>query len=92
VSGEGYQTEGRRARAGRYGRRTALYTWATILVVLLVLFVILIAQNTRSVRVGWVFGHSHASLVVLILFAAILGWLSGIATSVLFRRRTRRSL
>ena len=90
VAEQTYEPEGRRARAGRYGRRTALYAWATALVVVLVLLVILIAQNTHSVRVGWVFGHSHLSLVVLILFAAILGWLLGIATSVLFQRRTRR--
>ena len=84
------ENEGRRERAGRYGRRTALYLWATILVVLVVLLVILIAQNTRHVRVGWVFGHSTVSLVYLVLFAALLGWLLGIATSVVFRRRTRR--
>jgi uncharacterized integral membrane protein len=60
------------------------------LVLLLVLLVILIAENTRRVKVGWILGYSHVSLVFLILFAAILGWLLGIATSVVFHRRTRR--
>lgn len=60
-----------------------------MLVVVFVLLVILIAENTRSVKVGWIFGYSQVSLVYLVLFAAILGWLLGVATSILFRRRTR---
>lgn len=82
--------EARRERAGRYAHRTRLYLWTVILVTALVLFIILIAENTRSVKVGWVFGYSNISLVFLVLFSAILGWLLGIATSVLLRRRTRR--
>ncbi len=82
--------ESRTARAGRHGRRTALYLAAALSTVALVLLVILIVQNTGRVRVGWVFGHSRVSLVFLILFAAILGWIVGIATSIIFRRRTRR--
>ena len=83
------EPESSRSRAGRYTRRTWLYAWIVSLVTILVLLVILIVQNTRRVKVGWIFGHSHVSLVFLILFAAILGWLLGIATSVVFRRRTR---
>lgn len=56
---------------------------------MLVLLVLLVAENTRKVKVGWIFGYSHVSLVFLVLFAAILGWLLGIVTSVVFRRRTR---
>ena len=82
--------ESRRSRAGRYARRTYLYTWVAVALTLLVLLVILIAENTRSVKVGWVFGYSHISLVYLVLFATVLGWLLGIATSSLFRRRTRQ--
>jgi uncharacterized integral membrane protein len=59
------------------------------LLAILVLLVILIAENTRQVKVGWIFGYSRVSLVFLILFAAILGWLLGVVTSVVFRRRTR---
>ena len=82
--------ETRTSRAGRHSRRAALYIAAILLTVALVLLVILIVQNTGRVRVGWVFGHSRVSLVFLILFAAILGWIVGIATSIVFRRRTRR--
>jgi uncharacterized integral membrane protein len=81
---------GRRERARHYARRTWLYTWVTLLAIALVLLVILIAQNTRRVRVGWVFGHSRISLVFLVLFATVLGWVLGLATSILFRRQTRR--
>ena len=82
--------EPRGQRARRYAHRTWLYAWASISIVVFVLIVILIAQNTRSVRVGWVFGHSRVSLVLLIVFSVVLGWILGIATSAIFRRRTRR--
>ena len=82
--------ERRAERARRYAHRTQLYTSAVAAAVLLVLLVILVAENTRHVRVGWVFGHSRVSLVFLVLFATLLGWLLGIATSVVFRYRTRR--
>jgi uncharacterized integral membrane protein len=82
--------ESRRDRAGRYARRTWLYTWMSLLVTALVLLVILVAENTRRVKVGWIFGHSHTSLVFLILFAAVIGWVLGVATSVVFMHRTRR--
>ena len=84
------QTESRRDHAGRIARRSSLYASAITCVVLLVLIVILVAENTRSVKVGWIVGYSHVSLVFLVLFATVLGWLLGIATSVAFRRRTRR--
>ena len=82
--------ESRRSRVGRYARRTYLYSRAAAMLGLLVVLVILIAENTRSVKVGWVFGYSHISLVYLVLIATLLGWLLGIMTSSLFRRRTRR--
>jgi uncharacterized integral membrane protein len=84
------QAETRGGRVRRYTRRTWLYTWASVSIVVFVLIVILIAQNTRSVKVGWIFGHSHISLVILIVFSSVLGWILGIATGVIFRRRTRR--
>jgi uncharacterized integral membrane protein len=84
------RSESRVGRHGRHGRRAALYLAAGLLTTALVLLVILIVQNTGRVRVGWIFGHSHVSLVFLILFASILGWIAGIATSIVFRRRTRR--
>lgn len=82
--------ERRGERARRYAHRTQLYTSAVSAAILLVLLVVLIAENTRHVKVGWVFGYSRVSLVFLVLFATLLGWLLGIATSVAFRYRTRR--
>ena len=76
-------------RLSRHGRRTRLYTWAFLLVALLIVLVVLIAKNTRSVKLDWAVGSTHASLVWIILAAAVLGWLVGIATSIVFRYRTR---
>jgi len=81
--------ESRRERFGRHSHRTRLYLTAAVLVACLVLIVVLVVQNTRQVRVGWVFGHSTISLVYLVLFATVLGWILGVATSIAFRRRTR---
>ena len=88
----GVGEEPRRERVGRHARRARLYLWAALLIVALILLVVLVAQNTQRVRVGWVFGHSRISLVYLVLFATILGWALGVASSVIFRRRTRRQL
>jgi uncharacterized integral membrane protein len=82
------QSETRRERAGRYSHRARLYSWAALFVVVLVGIVVLVVENTRSVKVGWIFGYSHISLVFLVLFAGILG----IATAVILHRRTRRRL
>ena len=60
-----------------------------MLVALLIILVVLIAKNTRSVKLDWAVGSTHASLVWIILAVAVLGWLLGIATSVVFRYRTR---
>ncbi len=57
---------------------------------LLVVVIALAAANNRRVELSWVVGEGHASLVWIIVAAAVLGWLLGIATSVLFRFRTRR--
>jgi uncharacterized integral membrane protein len=82
------EPRGERFRRGT--RRAGLYTWAVVLVALLVVLVALVIANTREVEVSWVFGSTEQSLVWIILATAIVGWLAGIVTSVLFRRRTRR--
>jgi uncharacterized integral membrane protein len=82
--------EARGDRLRRHGRRTGLYTWAVGLIALLVILIALAVANTRQVKLSWVVGTSHASLVWIILAAAVLGWLLGIFTSVVFRLRTRR--
>src|SRR5437588_1732480 len=82
--------ESRAVRLRRHARRVSLYIWAFVLVALLVVVIALIAANTRQVKLSWVVGTSHASLVWIILTSAVLGWLLGIVTSVVFRLRTRR--
>ena len=82
--------EPRGTRLRRHGHRTALYAWAVALIGLLVIVIALAVANTRQVKLSWLVGSSHASLVWIILATAVLGWLLGIATSVVFRLRTRR--
>jgi len=61
-----------------------------MLVALLAVLIVLISANTGKVKLGWAFGSTHASLVWIILAAAVIGWLLGITTAVVFRYRTRR--
>jgi uncharacterized integral membrane protein len=83
------RAESRRQQVMRHGHRVRLYTWAVMLIAALVVLIVLIAANVRSVKLDWVVGSTHASLVWIILAATVLGWLLGVATSVLFRFRTR---
>ena|SRR5579872_766498 len=82
--------ESRGERLRRRAQHLRLFSWTAIAVAVVVCLVVLVVQNTRHVRVGWIFGHSHISLVYLVLFATLLGWLLGLATTVLFLRRARR--
>jgi len=82
--------ESSRQRFVRHGRRLRLYIWAGVLVGALVVLIALVVANTRSVKLDWVFGSTHASLVWVIVAAGVLGWVLGLATSIVFRRRTRR--
>ena len=82
--------ESRAQRFVRHGRRASLYAWAVVFVSLLAVLVVLISANTRSVKLDWAIGSTHASLVWIILAAAVIGWLLGITTAVVFRRRTRQ--
>jgi uncharacterized integral membrane protein len=82
--------ESRGERLVRHGRRARLYAWAVLFVALLAILIVLISVNTRSVKLDWAFGSTHASLVWIILAAAVLGWLLGISTAVVLRYRTRR--
>jgi len=86
---ESATAESRGERLVRHGRRGRLYSSAFALVALIVVLVVLIAANTRAVKLDWLFGSTHASLVWIVLAAAVLGWLLGITTSVVFRHRTR---
>lgn len=82
-------SESRMELLARGGRRTRLYIGAVVLVALLATLVVLITKNTRSVKLDWAFGSAQASLVWIILAAAV-GWLLGITTAVVFQHRTRR--
>ena len=84
--------ESRGQRAIRPGKRARLYTCVFLLVALLVVLVALIAANTRAVKLDWVVGSTHASLVWTILVTAVSGWLLGIATSVVSAHHTRRQV
>ena len=82
--------EPRSARLRRQGHLTYFYAWAFTLVALFVIVIALAVANTGQVKLNWVVGTSHASLVWIIIAVAVLGWLLGIATSAVFRLRTRR--
>lgn len=84
------QEEPRGERLRRRAHHTGLYAWAAALVLLVVVVIALAVANTRHVKVSWVVGSTRQSLVWIILVTAILGWLLGIATSVVLRFRTRR--
>jgi uncharacterized integral membrane protein len=82
--------EPRGDRYRRRGHRARLYALAFGLVALLVVVIALVVANTGQVKLDWVVGTGHASLVWIILAATALGWLAGMATGALFRLRTRR--
>ena len=67
--------------------------WLGLAIGLLVLAYLigLIVDNTRRVRVGYVFGHSEASLVWIVVIGAIAGFLLGVATVLLYQRHRRQA-
>ena len=65
------------------------FRWAAVASLAAVLLILLIARNTRQVKVDYVVGHSHAALIWLVVISAITGWVLGIVTAYLVRRRTR---
>ena len=82
--------ESRREQLGRRLAQARLYTGAIAFVALIALLIVLISVNTRHVKLSWAFGSTRASLVWIVLATAVIGWLLGITTAVVFRRRTRR--
>jgi uncharacterized integral membrane protein len=81
--------ETRRGHSRRMARRTRLHGYAVVAVALFAFVVALAAANTGAVKVSWLFGASHVSLVWLVLATAILGWLLGLVTNAALHRRTR---
>jgi uncharacterized integral membrane protein len=82
--------ETRFRRGVRYTHRTGLYLAVSVLIGTGVFLILLIARNTRQVKVDYVFGDAQARVVWLIVISAIAGWVLGVATAYLLRRRTRR--
>src|SRR5690242_5629865 len=89
ASGQTAPAESSPQRRRRHARRAQLYAWAILLVVAVVVIIALVAANTRQVKVSWVVGDARTSLVWLVVVPAVAGWLAGIATGFVFRRRTR---
>lgn len=90
--GEGSVATGRQMRRGhsrRKAHRARLHAYAIVAVALVVFLIALAASNTARVNVSWVFGSSRVSLVWLVLFAAIAGWLLGLVATGAFHWRTR---
>jgi uncharacterized integral membrane protein len=83
------ETETRLRRGLRYSHRTGLYVSLVIAIATIVFLILLIARNTRHVKVDYVVGNTQAALVWLVIISAITGWVLGIVTAFLIRRRTR---
>jgi uncharacterized integral membrane protein len=82
--------ETRFRRGLRYTHNTWLYVSLLAVVATIVYLILLIAGNTRRVKVDYVFGTTNARVVWLIVVSALTGWVLGLATSFLLRRRMRR--
>jgi uncharacterized integral membrane protein len=81
--------ETRRGHTRRMARRTRLHGYALVAVLLCAFVIALAAANTAHVKISWLFGTSHVSLLWLILATAIVGWLLGLLTNAALNRRTR---
>jgi uncharacterized integral membrane protein len=73
----------------RKGLRVRLHGYAIAIVALVAVLIALAASNTARVKVNWLVGSSHVSLVWLVLVTAIVAWLLGLLASVRFNWRTR---
>ena len=82
--------ETRRERNLRYGHRTGLWVALVIAIAVIVFLILLVARNTRQVKLDYVVDSTKTALIWLIVISAICGWVIGIATSFLVRHRTRR--
>jgi uncharacterized integral membrane protein len=83
------EAETRLRRGIRYSHRTGLYAALVVAIATVVFLILLIARNTRKVKDYYVFGSTQTRLVWLVIISAITGWVLGIVTSFLIRRRTR---
>jgi uncharacterized integral membrane protein len=86
---ERHEEETRFQRGMRYGHRTGLYVSLAVAIAALVFLILLISRNTRQVKLDYVIDSTQARLIWLIIISAIIGWILGIITAFLVRRRTR---
>jgi uncharacterized integral membrane protein len=84
---EGEETRFRRGL--RYGHRTGLWVSLVIAIAAVIFLILLIARNTRHVKIDYVVDSTKARLIWLIVISTIVGWVLGIVTSFLVRHRTR---
>jgi uncharacterized integral membrane protein len=83
--------ESRFGRVRHSAQATRKYLSAAAGIASLIFLVLLVARNTRQVKVDYVFGSTEARLIWLVLLSAVTGWVLGLATSFLMRRRARRA-
>jgi uncharacterized integral membrane protein len=81
--------ETRLRRGVRHGHRTGMYVATAIVIATVVFLILLIVQNSKPVHVHYVFGTARTRLIWLVIISGVIGWIAGIATSYLIRRRTR---
>jgi uncharacterized integral membrane protein len=75
------------ARRGRTARQLLLVALGIFAIVY---FVLLVTENRRRVKVDYVFGSGQHRLIWLIVVCGLLGWLLGLGTTYMLRRRSRR--
>jgi uncharacterized integral membrane protein len=81
--------ESPRGRSLRHAHRAVLQGYALLSAALFAVVIVLAASNTARAKVSWIVGTSHVSLVWMVLAAALIGWLMGLATALWLHRRTR---
>ena len=79
----------RSAGPGRIRQGTA-YAQAVALGALGLIVLLLAVANTNRTTLHWIVGSTRAAVVWIVLVSAGVGWLAGLVTAVLFRRRVRR--
>jgi uncharacterized integral membrane protein len=81
--------ESRLQRGLRYGHRAGLYTSLVLGIAAVAFLILLIARNSHQVKVDYVFDTAYTHLIWLIVISSLIGWVLGIVTAFLVRRRTR---
>ena len=84
-----FEDESRFRRGLRYGHSTGLYVALAVAIAAIVFLILLISRNTRQVKLDYVVDSTQTRLIWLIVISAITGWILGIITAFLVRRRTR---